>query len=135
MENRMPEANTQLKSILLIDNNLTFVNALLPKLKEWGYTVSSCDNAVEAIQLVKDKTFKLVLCELYLPSLRADRLFTLLFRNDPELNCCLLTSADYDDPLIKKTIKLKNVKGLLQKPLSFEKLDVFLKKTFDLSQT
>jgi DNA-binding NtrC family response regulator len=124
-----------LKSILLIDNNLAFVNVLVPKLKEWGYTVSSCDNAVNAMQLVKDKTYKLVLCELYLPSLRADRLFTLLYRNNPELNCCLLTSADYDDPLIKKTIKLKNVKGLLKKPLSFEKLDAFLKKTFDVSQT
>ncbi|MFT5760579.1 MAG: DNA-binding NtrC family response regulator [Alteromonadaceae bacterium] len=124
-----------MKSILLIDNNLAFVNVLVPKLKEWGYTVSSCDNAVNAMQLVKDKTYKLVLCELYLPSLRADRLFTLLYRNNPELNCCLLTSADYDDPLIKKTIKLKNVKGLLKKPLSFEKLDAFLKKTFDVSQT
>lgn len=124
-----------MKSILLIDNNLAFVNVLVPKLKEWGYTVSSCDNAVNAMQLVKDKTYKLVLCELYLPSLRADRLFTLLYRNNPELNCCLLTSADYDDPLIKKTIKLTNVKGLLKKPLSFEKLDAFLKKTFDVSQT
>jgi len=119
-----------MKTILIIDQNLEFTNALVPVLMQCGYTVKCCENAVEAMQFVKEKTVDLVLSELYLPTLRADRLFRILLRNKPTITCCLMTSAAYDDPLIKKTIKLKNVKGLIKKPFSFEELNICIKEAF-----
>ncbi|MFT6249040.1 MAG: DNA-binding NtrC family response regulator [Cognaticolwellia sp.] len=118
------------KTILIIDHNSGFTNVLIPVLTQWGYTVKCCENAVEAIELVEEEIVDLVLSELYLPTLRADRLFSILLRNKPTITCCLMTSADYDDPLIKKTITLKNVKGLIKKPFSFEELNVCIKKAF-----
>ena len=131
MKNNNKKNNKMIgKTILIIDHNSEFTNALIPVLTEWGYTVKSCENAVEAIQLVEEQRVDLVLSELYLPTLRADRLFSILLRNRPTIICCLMTSTDYDDPLIKKTIKLKNVKGLIKKPFSFEELNVSIKEAF-----
>ncbi|MFT5816046.1 MAG: response regulator RpfG family c-di-GMP phosphodiesterase [Psychroserpens sp.] len=122
------------KTILIIDHNSQFIDVLIPVLTQLGYNVKSCENAAEAIQLVEEIIVDLVLSELYLPTLRADKLFSMLLRNKPTLICCLMTSAYYNDPIIKKTIKLKNVKGLIKKPFSFEELNVCIKKAFSFEE-
>ena len=55
--------------------------------------------------------------------------YKLLYRflqEKPRQACCLMTSAELDEPLLRKTLGLTNVKGFIQKPIRFKELKKLL---------
>jgi CheY-like chemotaxis protein len=123
------------KSILLIDDSNVFIATLSKVLSEWGYNVSSFTDPVTALEAFKAESFFLVICDLYMPSLSGDKLLYRFLQENPKQVCCLLTSAENDEHMLKKAISLDNVKGLIKKPVSFEKLKLFLNEVILLSST
>ncbi|NQZ22972.1 MAG: response regulator [Colwellia sp.] len=126
-------AVTTKKSILLIDDSNIFVTTLSKVLSDWGYCVLSFTDPVAALEVFKTESFFLVICDLYMPSFSGHKLLYRFLQENPKQICCLLTSAENDEQMLKKTISLENVKGLIKKPVSFEKLQEFLDEMITLS--
>ena len=122
------------KSILIVDDQLFFIQSIEPILLEWGYNVKSYINPVDAISAVKDNEFDLVLCDLKMPCLRGDKLLFQLNRIKPELKCFLITAVEKDDPILHKALKLDNVHGLIPKPISYDRLLKTLQKETPLAK-
>jgi CheY-like chemotaxis protein len=123
------------KSILLIDDSNIFITTLSKVLSTWGYNVSSFTDPLAALEAFQTESFFLVICDLYMPSLSGDKLLYRFLQENPKQVCCLLTSAENDEQMLKKAISLGNVKGLIKKPVSFEKLKQFLDEVISLSST
>ncbi len=125
LENKIQSGNNK-KSIMLIDNQSFFLDALTPVLEEWGYVVASFTDPVQAMMSIQQNSFFLVLCASHMPSLSGYKLLYRFLQTKPKQNCCLMSSSELDDPILKKTIRLKNVTALLRKPVCFDKLKLLL---------
>lgn len=117
--------------ILLIDDQPIFLKSIAALLEELGYRVTPTSCPMEAMQHFKEKSYFVVLCDLYMTSLSGYKLLTRFNHDKPEQTCCLMTGAELDEPLLKKTLRLNNVKGFIKKPIKFEELDRMLTKIKD----
>ena len=106
---------TNKKSILLIDDQRMIIHSVSTILEEWGYQVTGFTDPMEALLYFKENSFFLVICDLHMTNLSGYKLLSVFLKEKPEQPCCLMTSAENDEPLLKKTISLKNVKGLIKK--------------------
>lgn len=112
--------------ILLIDDQPIFLKSIAALLEELGYHVTPTSCPMQAIEYLKEKSYFLVLCDLYMTSLSGYKLLTRFYKDKPEQICCLMTGAELDEPLLRKTLRLNNVKGYIKKPIKFEELDKML---------
>jgi len=114
--------------ILLIDDQRLFLKSFSPILENYGYRVESCSEPMEALQLLKEKSYFVVLCDLYMESFSGYKLLYRFLQEKPQQTCCVITSAEDDDLALKKTLRLDNVKGVIKKPISYEKLDAVMQE-------
>ncbi len=114
------------KHILLIDDQGIFIKSISSILKDWGYQVDTSTSPLEALTIFKERTYFLVICDLYMESFSGYKLLYRFGQERPEQICCLMTSAENDEPLLRKTLRLANVKGLIKKPVCFEQLKKLL---------
>ena len=126
MDGQQVQVTCNVQSILLIDDQRLFLEAISTILEGWGYKVSGCTSPIEALALLKENSYSLVLCDLYMDSFSGYKLLYRFMQEKPEQVCCLMTSAENDEPLLRKTLALANVKALLRKPISYKALKKIL---------
>ncbi|MDP7592834.1 MAG: response regulator [Litorilituus sp.] len=114
------------KSILIIDNLQLSINAMSSVLTDWGYEVDGFLDPVEALSALVEKQYYMVFSELKMPSLDGYKLLYRFNKEKPEQKCCLVTGALDEEELLKKTIRLPNVKGLIKKPIKIKDLHIAL---------
>ena len=122
MDSQPAQASSNSQTILLIDDQRLFLKSISTILEGWGYQVSGCTSPLEALALLKENSYSLVLCDLYMESCSGYKLLYRFMQERPEQVCCLMTSAENDEPLLRKTLALANVKALLRKPISYKEL-------------
>ena len=122
MDTSQVSTDSSKKSILLIDYSNIFITTLSTVLSNWGYRVLGYTEPLAALEAFKENTLLLVICDLHMPSFSGHKLLYRFLQERPQQVCCLLTGAENDEQILKKTIRLDNVKGLLKKPVSYEKL-------------
>ncbi|MCJ8294500.1 MAG: response regulator [Colwellia sp.] len=120
MDSHQAQTSSNGRSILLIDDQRLFIKSISTVLETWGYQVSACTSPIEALVLLKENYYSLVLCDLYMDSFSGYKLLYRFLQEKPEQVCCLMTSAENDEPLLRKTLALTNVKALLRKPISYQ---------------
>ncbi|WDE12648.1 response regulator [Thalassomonas haliotis] len=118
--------DTENKSILLIDDQYMLIISISKVLESWGYRVTSHTDPLEALESFKKKSYLLVICDLYMTTFSGYKLMRRFLKENPKQACSIMTSADDDEPLLKKTLCLENVKGVLKKPIIFEELHLLL---------
>ncbi|WP_448569238.1 response regulator [Thalassotalea ganghwensis] len=116
------------KTILLIDDQRIFISALTSVLESWGYKVYGFTDPAAAFSAFKKQDYTIVLCDLYMASVNGFMLLSRFCKEKPEQICCLITGAENDEVLLRKTISLRNVKGLVKKPISYDKLQQVLEQ-------
>jgi CheY-like chemotaxis protein len=116
------------KPILIIDNLQLTINSLSSVLEEWGYEVDGFVDPMEALLAFREKQYFMVFSELFMSNLDGYKLLYRFNQEKPEQNCCLVTGTFEDKALLKKTIRLANVKHLLKKPICFERLRSILEQ-------
>ena len=126
MDSHQAQVSSNDRSILLIDDQRIFLKAISTILGEWGYQVTGCTSPIEALALLKENAYSLVLCDLYMDSFSGYKLLYRFLQEKPDQVCCLMTSAENDEPLLRKTLALANVKALLRKPISYQELKKIL---------
>jgi len=124
-----PEAN---KNIMLIDDSNIFLTTLTRLLESLGYTVSVFTKPGEALQSLKSNDYFVVICDLHMGKVNGYQLLHLFSQQKPEQICCLLTSAENDEVLLKKAIRLDNVRSLIKKPVCVDKLSDMLNEISSL---
>ena len=59
------------KTILVVDNELRSRQLIAHLLREEGYQVDEADDGVSALEMLKEKIFDLIICDVVMPRLSA----------------------------------------------------------------
>ena len=108
-------------SVLLVDDSSMNLNVLKAMLARFGVeNVATAGNGVEALAQMKEKTFDLVLTDLWMPEMDGEALVKEIRKNEAwkELPVYAVTA----DVEAQKTASKSGFTDVLLKPLTFEKL-------------
>lgn len=84
-------------SILVVDDDPQILDAVSSLLREYGYDVSSCENAKDAVSTVKEKQYNAVLSDIRMPEISGIELLDKIRRYDMDVPVILMTGyADLD---------------------------------------
>jgi CheY-like chemotaxis protein len=73
------------KEILIIDDNQMVRNSLQTFLKSEGFSVESCESGRSALNLAKEKRFKIFIIDYNMPEMYGDEVAALLRKQYPEV--------------------------------------------------
>lgn len=80
--------------ILVIDDDLTFRNALCEYLGQSGFDVGSTDNGDTAIRMLADKPADVILLDIYMPKMDGLQVLTKIKEQNVTAKVIILTAAD-----------------------------------------
>ena len=72
-------------TVLLIDDDASFVRGLARLLRRDSYTVHTADNGQHALAQLRAQHYDVVLCDLYMPALDGPALYAIVQQHDPAL--------------------------------------------------
>lgn len=126
--------------ILVVDNNSGIRELLRDCLENNGYTVQLAENALEAINLVKENQFSLVLSEISLPDIDGISLAKLLLTssnlahgNSEKKLSIIMMSNNASIASAIDAIRI-GVREVIEKPIQVEKLLSFVDKHISKSK-
>ncbi|WOG83734.1 hypothetical protein DCAR_0102912 [Daucus carota subsp. sativus] len=110
----MEKHNRKIYSVLLVDADASSLSVSIASLKRWNYEVTAVGHALDALDLLHQKSFDLVLTDVHLPELDGLELMKCIkkYYGIP----VILTSKDIRSDLIDDGIK-KGAETFLQKPI------------------
>ncbi len=111
---------TATESILLVDDEKDFIDALAKRLQRRGFSVQVAYNAAQARELVKETIFNAAILDVNLPDGDGHELFKEIAAIQPEIKAIMLTG--YGN--LQKAFQLgkKGLYSYFAKPCDIEKL-------------
>jgi CheY-like chemotaxis protein len=87
-----------MKSILIVDDNELLSDALQSLLEDDGHTVSCCHNGLDAIEILKEQNFEVILTDYRMPDMKGDVVCKLLreYQHDVFIIGCSSDNRDKD---------------------------------------
>jgi len=82
----------QKSEILVVDDEQTVRDVLVQVLREDGYAISTAANGEQALELLKRKTFSLVITDIKMPGINGMELMAIVKRRFPETQVIIITS-------------------------------------------
>lgn len=79
-------------TLLVVDDDADVLESIAALLKEYGYTVHSCQTALDAIALVKKVNFDVVLTDIHMPQMTGIDLLENIHAYDQHIPVILLTA-------------------------------------------
>ncbi|GAB6906236.1 Response regulator receiver protein [Desulfosarcina cetonica] len=122
----MEEANTM--KILLVDDEVKFLNAIAERLTIKGFTVTTAANGEEAIEAAKKGGFDVAVVDVQMPGTDGAEVLKLLKQNHKFIEIIMLTGHATVDSAVECT-RLGAFK-YLEKPYDFDKLVEALKEAY-----
>lgn len=112
-----------LKTVLVIDDEDYISEILSLMFSELGYSVKSVCSARDALDIIRDKDFWMILCDFKMPGMDGLEFFELLSVIRPDLKdrFVLLTGTILDERT-KRLIEKKGLKTLM-KPFNFSDIE------------
>ena len=115
-----PENKSPYK-IIAVDDEGGIIDSLTVFLKRSGYQLTGCTNPLEAIELVKQEHFDLMLLDFIMTPIHGDKVVEEIRKFNQELYIILLTGhKDLAPPL--ETIKRLSIQGYCEKSDKFDQL-------------
>lgn len=102
------------RNVLLVDDNVPLRSTLAGVLEDEGVETGQAGRGDEAVQLVKQVRFDLLVLDLNLPDMTGVVLYSALTRELPGVGCIFMT-AEASETLIEKAMSLNPLR-LLRKP-------------------
>ncbi|WP_417886575.1 response regulator transcription factor [Zunongwangia sp.] len=115
-----------MEKILIIEDNTMVVKSLQFKLKKDGYDVSVAEDGREALRLIKETTFNLVLTDLNLPFVTGNEIIAYLKENQPEIPIIVLSTSTQED-IIMNAFNM-GVEDFITKPFSPNELSLRVRR-------
>jgi len=85
------------EKILLVDDEVDFLDVLSEFLRDEGYNADIARNAKEALEKLKHEEFKLLLSDINMPGMKGFELIKEVKRSYPKLKSALITAYDVRD--------------------------------------
>lgn len=110
--------------ILVIDDDQELLNSFLEIFNSYGIQAVGTSSAEEAIQLIGQNQYSLVLTDLNLgPTFQTDKILNLAKSKNPDQKCIIMSGDDTKfDKRISKTIKIFSDIKLIEKPFDMEEV-------------
>lgn len=115
--------------LLIVDDEVQFLNALAQRLEIRGFHVTKATNGAEALQAARGDKFDLALLDLKMPGLDGKEVLQLLKKEHKHLEVIILTGHGSLDSAVECT-KL-GAFGYLPKPYELENLIKVLKEAYE----
>ena len=118
------------KRVLLVDDDIDLLLTYEALLKAHDYQTSTAENGEQALKLIRDREVDAVLCDLDMPELSGDLLYTEVGRAWPELlKRFIFVTGNTENPIYEEFLK-RTKPTVVCKPVSIyyllEKLQAVL---------
>jgi len=111
------------RKVLLIDDELDFLEALSERMRNRGLNVTTATSAKEAIQIAQRETYDVLVLDLNMPEMGGLEALKILKGNNPDIHVIILTGYATVENGIRAV--LSGAEEILEKPSS---MDVLIRK-------
>jgi CheY-like chemotaxis protein len=118
-----------MKKILWVDDEVEFLKPHLLFLKDKGYTVNSASNGADAIALIQEEPYDLILLDQMMLGMDGMATLTEIKRIDPNLPVIMVTKSE-EEPLMDEAFG-KGIDDFLVKPIHPRQLTSLLKRVLE----
>jgi two-component system response regulator (stage 0 sporulation protein F) len=108
------------KNVLVVDDRLGIRILIEEILTAHGYSVTQAADGYEALELVENNNFDLVLLDMKMSGMDGLETLTLLKKKFPALDVIIMTA--YEELDVLNEAKNRGAKGYLSKPFDIEEL-------------
>ncbi len=112
------------KSVLVVDDNHNQTRTMTYILRRNGYDVTTAKDGVEAIEIIKEKSFNLIFMDIKMPQLNGVETFKRLKKIRHEAAVIMMTAYSVDD-LVEEALQ-EGARGIMYKPLDMEKVGAII---------
>lgn len=115
------------EKILLVDDEVDFLDVLSEFLRDEGYAVNTARNAQEALDLLQKESFKLLLSDINMPGMKGFELIKKVKQIFPTLKSALITAYDVRDYI--NMAKNYDIGNIITKttPFNFEEVRLLVR--------
>jgi DNA-binding NtrC family response regulator len=107
-------------SILLVDDNKNLTKSMSFILTRKGYSVETANDGFEAIDIVKERTFDIILMDIKMPHLDGVETYKRIKKIDPDAVVMMMTAYSVEE-MIEEALQ-EGAFGIMYKPLNIEHL-------------
>ena len=109
--------------ILVVDDDGGICRTLKEILEASGCVVSTAGDGAEALQLLQQRPFDLVLSDVVMPNMDGHELYQAVKRDHPDVPILMMTAFHYDKDHIIKRSRMRGLEGVIfKKPVDPSKL-------------
>jgi CheY-like chemotaxis protein len=122
-----PDMDSQKKRVLVVDDEQLALDAISAMVAHLGYDNEAISDGFQALQLLENRRFDLVIVDMVMPQLGGLLLTKLIKQQQPQIP--ILGISGYYDKL-SSTLKAAEFAGILPKPIKLKNLRAALKDIF-----
>ena len=115
-----------MKKVLIVDDELEFVNDFAKGLKMFGYEVYKAANGEGALSIIEKKRPNIVLCDYRLPDIDGDKILEKTKSVHSEIKFVVVTA--YYDEAVEKRLRNLGSDEVVFKPIVLTDIETLLKK-------
>jgi CheY-like chemotaxis protein len=110
-------AELEIKSVLLLDDDVEFIETLKALLESHNFVVTTVTNGAEGLREIMSLDFDVIICDLVMPHMPGDMFYLAVQKTKPHLcKRFIFITGHSENPRVEKF--LKEVNGLvLMKPV------------------
>jgi len=115
-----------MKKVLIIDDELEFVNDFAKGLEMFGYEVYKAADGEGAINVIENKRPDIVFCDYRLPDMDGDKILEKTKISHPNIKFIMVTA--YYDESIEKRMRNLGADEIIFKPIVLTEIEALLAK-------
>jgi len=106
--------------VLIIDDNISMFKTLAFILRRKGHDVLTASSGLEALELVKQKSFDIIFLDIKMSEMNGVEVFKRIMQINSKITVILMTAYSVDD-LIQEALR-EGARGIIYKPLNIDKM-------------
>ncbi len=124
----MSEVVTDVRSVLIVDDDARFLGRLAPGLEERGLEVGIAYDGTTAIQQIKGSNYDLILMDVMMPGMNGMEALGQIKAVNPHAMVIIMTGKSKVEGLVSNTL-WAGVDGVLHKPFTIQELWELMERT------
>jgi DNA-binding NtrC family response regulator len=110
--------------ILIVDDEVPFLNLLKRYLELWGHECATAVSGQTAMESLRDGTFDLVLLDIFLPDVKGYDLIPIIRRHLPNID--VITMTGYNTRELESIVRQQDILFYMIKPFEASQLKEIL---------
>lgn len=115
-----------MKKVLIVDDELEFVNDFAKGLEMFGYEVYKAGDGEGALNIIEKKKPDIVLCDYRLPDIDGDKILEKIKANQSQIKFVMITA--YYDEAVEKRFRNLGADEVIFKPIVLTDIEALLAK-------